>query len=67
MSSSDRATSFSFPPGVARRFMDVTEGEPDTEHLLLFVVSGNGPQADFTPDANEIMRRGGDGLPSAAE
>jgi hypothetical protein len=57
----------SFPPGVARRFMNVTEGEPDTEHLLLFVVAGNGPQAEFTPDANEIMRRGGDGLPSAAE
>jgi hypothetical protein len=51
----------SFPPGVARRFMNVTEGEPDTEHLLLFVVAGNGPQAEFTPDANEIMRRG-DGL-----
>jgi hypothetical protein len=47
--------------------MNVTEGEPDTEHLLLFVVAGNGPQAEFTPDANDIMRRGGDGLPSAAE
>jgi hypothetical protein len=41
----------SFPPGVARRFVNVTEGEPDTEHLLLFVVGGNGPQAEFTPDA----------------
>ena len=51
----------SFPPGLVRRFMNVTEGEPDTEHLLLFVVAGNGPQAEFTPDANEIMRRG-DGL-----
>lgn len=57
----------SFPPGVARRFINVTEGEPDTEHLLLFVVAGNGPQAEFTPDASQIMRRGGDGLPSAAE
>src|ERR1700721_1876093 len=35
----------SFPPGVARRFMNVTEGEPDTEHLLLFVVAGNDPEA----------------------
>jgi hypothetical protein len=41
----------SFPPGVDRRFVNVTEGEPDTEHLLLFVVGGNGPQAEFTPDA----------------
>jgi hypothetical protein len=29
----------SFLPGVARRFMNVTEREPDTEHLLLFVVA----------------------------
>jgi hypothetical protein len=55
----------SFPPGVARRFMNVTEGEPDTEHLLLFIVAGNEPAAEYTPGANEIMRRGGDGLPSA--
>ena len=55
----------SFPPGVARRFMNVTEGEPDTEHLLLFIVGGNDPEAAYTPEANEIMRRGGDGLPSA--
>ena len=55
----------SFPPGVARRFMNVTKGEPDTEHLLLFIVAGNEPAAEYTPEANEIMRRGGDGLPSA--
>jgi hypothetical protein len=55
----------SFSPGVARRFMNVTEGEPDTEHLLLFFVGGNEPEAQYTAEANEIMRRGGDGLPSA--
>jgi hypothetical protein len=55
----------SFPPGVARRFMNVTEGEPDTEHLLMFIVAGDEPEAAYTPEANEIMRRGGDGLPSA--
>jgi len=55
----------SFPAGVARRFMNVTEGEPDTEHLLMFIVGGNDPEAAYTPKANEIMRRGGDGLPSA--
>lgn len=53
----------SFPPGVARRFMNITEGEPDTEHVLLFVIAGNAPQAEFTPDANTIMERGGDGVP----
>lgn len=54
----------SFPPGVARRFQNITEGEPDNEHLLLFVISGNGPKAEFTEDANAIIARGGDGIPT---
>src|SRR3954454_12126895 len=44
----------SFPPGVARRFMNVTYDEPNREHLLMFIIGGNQPQAEFTPDA---MRR----------
>jgi mannose-6-phosphate isomerase-like protein (cupin superfamily) len=44
----------SFPPGVARRFMNVTYDEPRKEHLLMFVIGGNQPQAEFTPAA---MRR----------
>lgn len=39
----------SFPPGCARRFMNITEGEPETEHLLMFVIGGNAPKAEFTP------------------
>ena len=31
----------SFPPGVARRFMNVTYREPGKEHLLMFVIGGN--------------------------
>ena len=41
----------SFPTGVARRFMNVTYDEPDTEHLLMFIIGGNQPQAEFTPAA----------------
>ena len=41
----------SFPPGVARRFMNVTFDEPGKEHLLMFVIGGNQPQAEFTPAA----------------
>lgn len=52
----------SFPPGVARRFLNITEGEPDTEHVILFVIAGNGPKAEFTAEALEIIDRGGDGL-----
>jgi mannose-6-phosphate isomerase-like protein (cupin superfamily) len=44
----------SFPVGVARRFMNVTYGEPDREHVLMFIIGGNQPQAEFTPLA---MRR----------
>jgi quercetin dioxygenase-like cupin family protein len=41
----------SFPPGVARRFMNVTHDEPGKEHLLMFVIGGNQPRAEFTPAA----------------
>jgi mannose-6-phosphate isomerase-like protein (cupin superfamily) len=44
----------SFPVGVARRFMNVTYDEPRTEHLLMFIIGGNRPRAEFTPAA---MRR----------
>ncbi|HEX7218842.1 MAG TPA: cupin domain-containing protein [Burkholderiales bacterium] len=41
----------SFPVGVARRFMNVTYDEPQNEHLLMFIIGGNQPQAEFTPAA----------------
>jgi mannose-6-phosphate isomerase-like protein (cupin superfamily) len=41
----------SFPVGVARRFMNVTFDEPGKEHLLMFIIGGNQPQAEFTPAA----------------
>ena len=41
----------SFPTGVARRFMNVTYDEPGKEHVLMFIIGGDQPQAEFTPDA----------------
>jgi mannose-6-phosphate isomerase-like protein (cupin superfamily) len=41
----------SFPPGVPRRFENVTPGDPDKDSLLLFVIGGNAPMAEFTPSA----------------
>ena len=41
----------SFPVGVARRFMNVTWDQPGKEHLLMFIIGGNQPQAEFTPAA----------------
>jgi hypothetical protein len=46
----------SFPVGVARRFMNVTYDEPDKEHLLMFVIGGNQPQAEFTPLAMQRVQ-----------
>ena len=43
----------SFPVGVARRFMNVTYDEPQKEHLLMFIIGGDQPQAEFTPKAVE--------------
>ncbi|MFO1352151.1 MAG: cupin domain-containing protein [Gammaproteobacteria bacterium] len=45
----------SFPPGVSRRFENVTFAEPDREHLLLFVIAGNAPKAEFSPLAVTYM------------
>lgn len=44
----------SIPAGCARRFENITHDEPDAEHMLLFVVGGDGPQNEFTPSS---MRR----------
>jgi mannose-6-phosphate isomerase-like protein (cupin superfamily) len=41
----------SFPVGVARRFMNVTYDEPGREHLLMFIIGGDQPRAEFTPAA----------------
>jgi mannose-6-phosphate isomerase-like protein (cupin superfamily) len=41
----------SFPVGVARRFMNVTYDEPGKEHLLMFIIGGDQPQAEFTAAA----------------
>ena len=39
----------SLPTGVARRFMNVTYDEPGKEHVLMFIIGGDQPQAEFTP------------------
>ena len=44
----------SIPAGCARRFENITAGEPEAEHMLLFVIGGNAPQNEFTPAS---MRR----------
>jgi len=49
----------SFPPGVQRRFENITFDEPNIKHWLLFVIGGNVPQAEFSPEAMaELMAKG---------
>jgi len=49
----------SFPPGVARRFENVTKGDPEEESILMFVIGGNGPKAEFTDQAmDELVAAG---------
>lgn len=49
----------SFPPGVARRFENVTPGDPDEESILMFVIGGDGPKAEFTDQSMEISEVAG--------
>ncbi|WP_424629175.1 hypothetical protein [Bradyrhizobium sp. SYSU BS000235] len=49
----------SFPPGCARRFENITKGNPDEEAILMFVIGGNGPKAEFTDaSVNELIAAG---------
>ena len=41
----------SFPPGMIRRFENVTEGPADRYSVLMFVISGNAPGAEFSREA----------------
>jgi len=49
----------SFPPGMIRRFENVTSGDPDKESVLMFVIGGNAPQAEFTDQAMARLEKAG--------
>jgi mannose-6-phosphate isomerase-like protein (cupin superfamily) len=49
----------SFPPGVARRFENVTAGNPEEEAILMFVIAGDGPRAEFTDEAMQEIQEAG--------
>ena len=42
-----------------RRFENITHGEPDKTHFLMFVIRGNAPEADFTQEAKSVLREAG--------
>ena len=49
----------SFPAGVQRRFENITFDEPDEEHILMVIIGGNAPQAEFSPEAMEELSNKG--------
>ncbi len=49
----------SFPPGCARRFENVTKGDPNEESILMFVIGGDGPRAEFTDESMLELEQAG--------
>ena len=55
----------SFPPGAIRRFENVTPGDPDAEAVLMFVIGGDAPRAEFTDEAMAALAKSGIWPPKA--
>ena len=49
----------SFPPGVIRRFENISDGPKDQYSLLMFVIAGDAPTAEFTKESLEEIDRAG--------
>jgi quercetin dioxygenase-like cupin family protein len=49
----------SFPPGANRRFMNVTKGPKNKHSILMFVIGGNEPRAEFTSESMAELERAG--------
>ena len=49
----------SFPPGASRRFMNVTKGPKNRESVLMFVIGGDAPRAEFTAESMTILAKAG--------
>jgi len=56
----------SFPPGIQRQFICKTAPETEEKGLLLAVIGGDTPGAEYSPEAVEVMRAAGV-MPEAAE
>ena len=49
----------SFPPGASRRFMNVTGGAKNKYSILMFVIGGDAPSAEFTSESMDELERAG--------
>ena len=49
----------SFPAGASRRFMNVTRGPKNRESILMFVIGGDAPRAEFTVESMVKVAKAG--------
>jgi mannose-6-phosphate isomerase-like protein (cupin superfamily) len=49
----------SFPPGASRRFMNVTKGPKNRPSILMFVIGGDAPSAEFTRESMQKLEKAG--------
>jgi hypothetical protein len=49
----------SFPPGMIRRFENITAGDPNQDSILMFVIGGDAPRAEFTDQAMHELETAG--------
>jgi quercetin dioxygenase-like cupin family protein len=49
----------SFPPGAIRRFHNITKGPADEYSILMFVIAGDAPGAEFTTEALQELEAAG--------
>ena len=49
----------SFPPGMIRRFENITDGSKEQYSVLMFVISGDGPGAEFSAKAMKEIDEAG--------
>jgi mannose-6-phosphate isomerase-like protein (cupin superfamily) len=49
----------SFPAGASRRFMNVTRGPKNKHSILMFVIGGDAPSAEFTSESMAELERAG--------
>src|SRR6516162_9383654 len=49
----------SFPPGMIRRFENITQGDPNQDSILMFVIGGDAPRAEFTDQAMHELETAG--------
>jgi len=49
----------SFPAGASRRFMNVTKGPKNKPSILMFIIGGDAPSAEFTSESMDELERAG--------